>query len=75
MYNESAKNASIKYMAEKSEVIRLRVRKDRHLKEIWQAAAQQAGCSMTTYVVDTVNERIRKEAPELLEAVDRDRKD
>ena len=70
MYNESAKNASMKYMVKKSEVIRLRIRKDRHLKEIWQAAAQKAGCSMTSYVVDTVNERIRKEAPELLETED-----
>ena len=60
-YNEAQKRASIKYMQEKTDDIRLRVPKG--TKDIWKAAAEMAGAaSMTQYVVEAVADRMRRDA-------------
>ena len=52
-YTEAQKRASIKYMQEKTDDIRLRVPKG--TKDCWKAAAKSAGAeSMTKYVLDTM---------------------
>lgn len=55
-YTEAQKRASIKYMQEKTDDIRLRVPKG--TKDKWLAAAEKAGTSMTKYVLDIVNKHI-----------------
>lgn len=47
-YTEAQKNASIKYMQEKTDDIRLRLPKG--TKDRWKAAADAAGMSMTQFV-------------------------
>ena len=59
-YSEAQKRASIKYMTEKTDDIRLRVpkgTKDRYKKE-----ADKMGISMTQYIITAVNEKIEREA-------------
>lgn len=58
-YTDAQKRASIKYMQEKTDDIRLRVPKG--TKDRWKAAADKAGVSMTKYVQDAVETRIDKE--------------
>lgn len=55
-YTEAQKKASIKYMQDKTDDIRLRVPKG--TKERWKAAAEKAGVSMTKYVLDTIEAAI-----------------
>lgn len=53
-YTEAQKRASIKYMQEKTDDIRLRVPKG--TKDRWKAAAERAGAdSMTKFVMDAVD--------------------
>ena len=51
-YTEAQKKASIKYMQDKTDDIRLRLPKG--TKDRWKAAAEKAGVSMTKYVQDAV---------------------
>lgn len=59
-YTEAQKRASIKYMQDKTDDIRLRVPKG--TKAAWQAAADKAGsASMTRYVMEAVAERMQRD--------------
>ena len=58
-YTEAQKRASMKYMTEKTDDIRLRVPKG--TKAAWKDAAEQRGKSMTQFVLDCVNKEIEKE--------------
>lgn len=55
-YTEAQKKASIKYMQEKTDDIRLRLPKG--TKDRWKAAADRKGMSMTKYVQDVVEATI-----------------
>lgn len=58
-YTEAQKRASIKYMQEKTDDIRLRVPKG--TKDRWKAAADRAGAdSMTKFVQDAVEAYIAR---------------
>ena len=57
-YTEAQKKASIKYMAEKTDDIRLRV--PRGLKEKYKEEAEKRGLSMTQFVVSCVEKEIEK---------------
>lgn len=56
-YTEAQKKAAMKYMAEKTDLIRLRVPKG--TKDVWKEYAESRGVSMTMFVTDLVNEYIR----------------
>ncbi|GAA0244277.1 hypothetical protein GCM10008922_01780 [Faecalicatena contorta] len=56
-YTEAQKKASIKYMAEKTDDIRLRVPKG--LKDKYKAAAEKRGKSMTQFIVDCVEKELK----------------
>ena len=58
-YTEAQKKASIKYMQEKTDDIRLRLPKG--TKARWKKAADTAGASMTKYVLDAVEATIDKD--------------
>lgn len=58
-YTEAQKKASIKYMQEKTDDIRLRV--PRGTKSRWKAAADRCGVSMTKYVQDAVEAAIERD--------------
>lgn len=51
-YTEAQKRASIKYMNEKTDDIRLRV--PAGLKEKYKAEAEKRGTSMTQFIIDCV---------------------
>lgn len=51
-YTEAQKKASIKYMQDKTDDIRLRLPKG--TKDRWKAAAKAAGVSMAKFVRDAV---------------------
>lgn len=55
-YTEAQKKATLKYLAEKTDDIRLRVPKG--TKERWKHYANLAGKSMTVYVCDAVARQI-----------------
>ena len=55
-YTDAQKRASVKYMHEKTDDIRLRVPKGTKVR--WMAAAEQAGMSMTKFVQDAVEKMI-----------------
>ena len=57
-YNEAQKKATIKYLKENTDDIRLRVPKG--TKEKWLTAAKKEGISMTQYVTNIVNEYIER---------------
>ena len=56
-YTEARKRANIKYLAEKTDDIRLRMPKG--TKEKWRSAAEKSGESMTKFVARAVEEKIR----------------
>lgn len=55
MYTEAQKRASIKYMTEKTDDIRLRVPKG--LKDKYKAAAESYQMSMTQFIIQAVEEK------------------
>ena len=55
-YTEAQKKASIKYMTEKTDDIRLRVPKG--LKDKYKAEAQKRGISMTQFIINCVEKEI-----------------
>lgn len=57
-YTEAQKKASIKYMTEKTDDIRLRVPKG--LKEKYKEEAEKRGKSMTQFIIDCVEKDIKK---------------
>lgn len=59
MYTEAQKKASIKYMSEKTDDIRLRVPKG--LKDKYKAAASAIQMSMTQFIIQAVEEKIERE--------------
>lgn len=56
-YTEAQKKASIKYISEKTDDIRLRVKKG--LKEKYKQEADKRGLSMTQFIIDCVEKEIR----------------
>ena len=56
-YTEAQKKASIKYMAEKTDDIRLRVPKG--LKDKYKAEAEKRGESMTQFIISCVEKEIK----------------
>lgn len=58
-YNEAQKKASMKYLAEKTDDIRIRVPKGR--KAEIQAAAEKQGESLNAYVIGAVERRMKAE--------------
>lgn len=57
-YTEAQKKASIKYMSEKTDDIRLRVPKG--LKDKYREEAEKRGMSMTQFIVNCVEKEIKK---------------
>lgn len=55
-YTDAQKRATIKYLAESTDNVQLRVPKG--VKDRWRAAADAAGVSMTKYVQDAVDAAI-----------------
>lgn len=53
-YTEAQKKASIKYLSEKTDDIRIRVPKEDGTKARWAAAAEAAGKSLQRYIIDAV---------------------
>lgn len=59
MYTEAQKRATLKYLKEKTDDIRLRVPKG--TKKRWQAEADRQGfSSLTSFVVSSVENQIRR---------------
>lgn len=58
-YTEAQKNASIKYLKEKTDSIQIRTPKG--TKDRWKAAASKRGKSLNQFIVDTVNGEIGEE--------------
>ncbi|MCU6747506.1 hypothetical protein OCV51_07530 [Faecalicatena acetigenes] len=56
-YTEAQKKASIKYMNEKTDDIRLRVKSG--LKSKYQAEAKKRGISMTKFIINCVEKEIQ----------------
>ena len=56
-YTEAQKKASIKYMSEKTDDIRLRVPKG--LKNKYKAEAEKRGTSMTQFIINCVEKEIK----------------
>lgn len=56
-YSEAQKKASIKYLAEKTDDIRIRVPKGS--KDRWRAAAGECGLSLNQMIVNAVEEFIK----------------
>lgn len=59
-YTEAQKKASIKYITEKTDDIRLRVKKG--LKEKYKSEADKRGISMTQFIVAAVDEKMERES-------------
>ena len=57
-YTDAQKKATLKYLKESTDDIRLRVPKG--TKERWSAAAKDAGMSMTKYVLEIVNDYVKR---------------
>ena len=57
MYTEAQKRASIKYMAEKTDDIRLGVKAG--LKAKYKAEAEKRGMSMTQFIVNCVEKELK----------------
>lgn len=57
-YTEAQKNASIKYLKEKTDSIQIRTPKG--TKDRWRAAAIKNGKSLNQFIVDAVENEIEK---------------
>lgn len=56
-YTDAQKNASIKYLDEKTDSIQIRTPKG--TKERWREAATAAGTSLNRYIMDAVEEKLK----------------
>lgn len=61
-YTTAQKNASIKYLKEKTDSIQIRTAKG--TKERWKNAATNRGKSLNQFIVDTINQEIEEDAGE-----------
>ena len=59
-YTEAKKRANIKYLAEKTDDIRVHAPKG--TRDIWKAEAEKHGLSLAKYLIETVNARIATES-------------
>ena len=64
-YTEAQKQATLKYMREKTDNIQLRLPKG--TRDRWRAAAEAADVSMTKFVQDAVEAAIEAQSKEKLE--------
>lgn len=62
-YTAAQKNASIKYLREKTDSIQIRTPKG--TKDRWRNAAAIRGKSLNQFIVDTINQEISAEGGEL----------
>lgn len=58
-YTEAQKRATAKYQKENTSLIGIRVSKEK--KELYQAHATNAGKSLSAYIIDAIEEQIKKE--------------
>lgn len=58
-YTEAQKRATAKYQKENTSLIGIRVSKEK--KELYQAHANNAGKSLSSYIIDAIEEQIKKE--------------
>lgn len=61
-YTTAQKNASIKYLKEKTDSIQIRTAKG--VKERWRNAAAARGKSLNQFIVDTINREIGEDSGE-----------
>jgi len=61
-YTTAQKNASMKYLKEKTDSIQIRTPKG--TKERWRNAAASRGKSLNQFIVDTMNKEIEGDAGE-----------
>lgn len=61
-YTTAQKNASIKYLKEKTDSIQIRTAKG--TKERWRNAAAARGKSLNQFIVDTINREIEEDTGE-----------
>lgn len=57
-YTEAQKAATIKYLKEKTDDVRVRV--PAGTKNVWQDAAKARGKSLTRFIIDVIEEEIAK---------------
>ena len=55
-YNEAQKKATMKYLKEKTDDIRIRVPKG--MKDRWKEYAESQGKSLNQFIIDVVEEKI-----------------
>ena len=58
-YSEAQKRANIKYLAEKTDDIRVHAPKG--TRDRWRTEAEKHGLSLQRYIIETVEERIARE--------------
>ena len=58
-YTEAQKRATAKYQKENTSLIGIRVSKEK--KELYQAHATNAGKSLSSYIIDAIEDQIKKE--------------
>lgn len=68
MLSEARKKANKKYIAEKTDDIRLRVKKG--TKERYQKEAETRGISMTKFIIDCVEREITAPSAETISAIE-----
>lgn len=59
-YTEARKRANIKYLAEKTDDIRVRVPKG--TKDVWKAVADKNGLALQRFIIEAVEARIARES-------------
>lgn len=57
-YTEAQKRASIKYIAEKTDDIRLRVKKG--VKDKYKEEAEKRGLNLTQFIIECIEEKIKE---------------
>ena len=58
-YTEAQKRDTAKYQKENTSLIGIRVSKEK--KELYQAHATNAGMSLSSYIINAIEEQIKKE--------------
>ena len=58
-YTEAQKRATAKYQKENTSLIGIRVPKEK--KELYQTYATHAGMSLSSYIINAIEEKIKKE--------------
>lgn len=60
-YTDAQKNASIKYLKEKTDSIQIRTPKG--TKDRWKSAADKSGVSLNKFIVEAVESKIAESEP------------